>query len=119
LETLKLFITKVNHQKTGGLVSFKYTDLSHHSIYLFLKTPAKMLIAHELNLIFIHIPRTGGTTITNILTDRLGEKLIALQQHSNVKTSEGERLKNYPHLFKFGFVRNPWDRILSWYALLQ
>ena len=78
----------------------------------------KMLIAHELNLLFIHIPRTGGTTITNIITEQLESKPIVLQQHANTKTSEGERLKHYPHLYKFGFVRNPWDRILSWYGLL-
>lgn len=77
-----------------------------------------MLIAHKLNAIFIHIPRTGGTTITNILIKHLREDLVTLQQHANTRTSEGERLKHYPHLYKFGFVRNPWDRILSWYALL-
>jgi len=72
-----------------------------------------MLISHRSKFVFIHIHRTGGTTITNLLKIALGNKLIALGQHENVATSEEKRLETLSKYLIFGFVRNPWDRLLS------
>ena len=94
-----------------------------------------MIISHIYRFIFIHIPKCAGTSITQAFLPVLGEEDLVLGC-----TPEGERLheenlkkggiakhstaqevlqhvgpevwKNY---FKFTFVRNPWDLIVSRY----
>jgi len=65
------------------------------------------MILHQHKLIFIHIPKTGGTSIEYALTGK--EK----SQHKTISDFETE----YPDLikkyFKFTVVRNPWDRLVS------
>lgn len=76
-----------------------------------------MTISHSAAFIFIHVHRTGGTTITNLLYQEFGNKMKMISRHGNAATSEKELLEKHPDYFIFGFVRNPWDRILSWYTL--
>ena len=58
----------------------------------------------ELNLLFIHVPRTGGTSIEQALFPLAGG-------HETVRD-----FKYVPEgVFKFAFVRNPWDRFVSGY----
>lgn len=70
------------------------------------------MISHSHKLIFIHIPRTGGTSIEA----ELGVSISRDDKHkpaSLIYQELGEqRWKEY---FKFTFVRNPWDRMVSIY----
>jgi len=76
------------------------------------------------NFIFIHIPKTGGTSIEKALdTNARPEKDASsdlgntYSEHKHWKTSDYET--NCPELFdfyfKFMFIRNPWDRLVSRY----
>ena len=78
-----------------------------------------MIISHHLKLIFIHVHRTGGTAFSNILKQKLVDNFDILPQHSNTKTLEPAFLKMYTDYYTFGFTRNPWERILSWYSLIH
>lgn len=78
-----------------------------------------MIISHDLKLLFIHVHRTGGSTLTNIFTQNLAHNTESLIQHGNAKTFEAVYLDKYSDYFTFGFARNPWDRMLSWYSLLH
>lgn len=78
-----------------------------------------MIISHDLKVIFIHVHRTGGTALTNILRQKSGHDFKVLSQHSNAKTVETSFFEKHPDYFTFGFTRNPWDRILSWYSLIH
>lgn len=79
-----------------------------------------MLISHNLNLIFIHVHRTGGTTIGNLIKSHLASHSYkSLPQHENAKTSASYLLDEYNDYYIFGFTRNPWERILSWYSLIN
>jgi len=78
-----------------------------------------MVISHQHKILFIHIHRTGGSTIINLLQQQLGAEVRVVSQHGNARTSESELLEHHPEYFTFGFVRNPWARLLSWYALLN
>ncbi len=69
---------------------------------------------HKHKLIFIHIPRTGGTSITRFFTD---EKIA--RDHSTwvqYKLACNWAFENYT---KFAVVRNPWDRVASAYKYFK
>lgn len=78
-----------------------------------------MILSHNYKLIFIHVHRTAGSALTNALWHYLKGSAIPLGQHSNARTPQGGHLDKYANYFKFGFTRNPWDRMLSWYALIH
>ena len=64
------------------------------------------------NLAFVHIPRTGGTSIESSLGMKMGDDdkhLTAL----DIRKRIGE--DNWGKSFVFSFVRNPWDRMVSLY----
>ena len=70
------------------------------------------MINHEHKFIFIHIPRTGGSSIESQFNFFLpsGPKHWILNDWK--KYLEPEIFDSY---FKFSFVRNPWDFIISKY----
>lgn len=78
-----------------------------------------MTLSHKLKFIFIHVHRTGGSTLISLLKSELGHDVEVLSQHGNAATLEKLQLENHPEYFTFGFVRNPWERLLSWYLLIN
>jgi len=88
------------------------------------------MISHKYKCIFIHIPKTAGSSI-EVALDReektnkgdideaTGEHIMVTtgkEKHLNVKecrTFYGHRI--WQEYFKFTVVRNPWDRIHSWW----
>ena len=66
------------------------------------------MISHKHKFIFIHIPRTGGTSIGQLLGNknrsRKHESLFSLKKKVDISS-----------FFKFSFVRNPWDITISKY----
>jgi chondroitin 4-sulfotransferase 11 len=80
-----------------------------------------MVISDRVRCIFIHIQKTGGASIEALLKendDTVGPSLHQGRRHmfaSEVRTLAGpDRWDRY---FKFAFVRNPWDRLVSWYHM--
>lgn len=103
-------------------------DFSRFRAYLRSRMPKKLVKLHWTKVrkisnpykehndlykcIFIHITKTGGTSITNAL-------FHVKSGHNTWKQYEifdSEKFNNY---FKFAFVRNPWDRFLSAYIYLK
>lgn len=78
-----------------------------------------MIICHSHQFIFIHIQRTGGSSIINLLKKQLKEDVEILTQHGNAKSPVNYLLEDFKDYFTFAFARNPWDRILSWYLLIN
>ena len=59
---------------------------------------------------FIHVPRTAGTSLRIFLDlGRKGSHITALQ----ARERDGEEAWNAA--FTFAFVRNPWDKVVSWF----
>jgi len=76
-------------------------------------------INHHLELVFIHIPKTAGSSITTALNEhadsaeKLSPKIGKHAKAWEVRFLLGEQLwQNY---FSFAFVRNPWDLMVSSY----
>jgi hypothetical protein len=85
-----------------------------------------MLISHQHKFIFIHIGKTGGTSVETTLCRHLG-----LDFEETEKSPMGEWWKHvwaedmrrrvgqqtWNDYFTFAFVRNPYDMILSLYSM--
>lgn len=71
-----------------------------------------MVLCKDYNLLFLHIPKTAGTSIKTILINDLGG--INYRTHVAAKFID-EHIKDYSYLFKFAVVRNPYSRAVSWY----
>jgi len=65
---------------------------------------------HKHKCIFVHIPKSAGTSIVDVLGgDTVSRSHLPAYIY---KTADPERYEEY---FKFTFVRNPWDRVVSTY----
>jgi len=67
-----------------------------------------LLINRTQKWAFIHIPKTGGTTITSLLQTIPGTQLV--NSHGTIN-----ELTDVDDYFIFSFVRNPYTRFASWY----
>jgi len=84
------------------------------------------------NIIFVHVPKTAGGTVENIILNEyfkyknhenhdLTEERKALHslnkkwtQHDTItEIISSRKIYNPEDYFKFAFVRNPWDRVVS------
>ncbi len=84
------------------------------------------MISDEHKAIFIHIPKTGGTSFNEIMSPSDSEITTASDFSSRLKGSKGDHLdaresralhgsEKWNEYFKFAFIRNPWDLIVSLY----
>jgi sulfotransferase famil protein len=97
------------------------------------------VISHKYKCIFVEVPKTGSTSVRAILgkawkphldlvqikhlmetswtefggrTNRIKAALYSLRPEERRKETGRKQFEAY---FKFGFVRNPWDRVVSLY----
>lgn len=85
------------------------------------------MINHDLKCIFVEVPKTASTSIRSIIGQpskphlnilQIREEFIrsqieAAMDEKNDEESLIEAKMNFNNYFKFGFVRNPWDRVVS------
>ncbi|WP_294956225.1 sulfotransferase family 2 domain-containing protein [Sulfurovum sp.] len=74
-----------------------------------------MLLSQEKRFLFIHIQKTGGTSITKMFKEEIKDLKSYRNPHSPLSAME----KRYEAYYKAAFVRNPYDRILSWYTMID
>ena len=66
--------------------------------------------------IFVHIQRTGGNSVRTALGGSIGDPRKHFTAQELREVYGGAAWKSS---FKFSFVRNPWDRLLSWWSLID
>jgi hypothetical protein len=82
------------------------------------------MISTNKKIIFLHIPKTAGTSVETAFRTRVGGNIIMggkqtpWDYHTSVRSYE-EKLPDFDKYFVFTFVRNPWDRLYSWFAMLM
>lgn len=62
--------------------------------------------------IFIHVPKTAGSSVARALFDENSRHIPYLE----FERANAWKFRSY---FKFAFVRNPWDRLVSTYFFLK
>jgi hypothetical protein len=81
----------------------------------------RVRVSDRYRLVFVHVQKTGGNTVRGLLNDALPDARNprgVLPKHARL----GGILKAEPALtdyFVFGFVRNPWARMVSWWSMIQ
>lgn len=65
----------------------------------------------EQKLLFIHIPKTGGTSITDWIMSNVLYAKGAKPKHAKLEVFSSIEYEQY-----FTVVRNPYKRLLSWYT---
>jgi chondroitin 4-sulfotransferase 11 len=80
-----------------------------------------MIISNQAKCIFVHIQKTGGASVEQLLrANDAGIEQNSLEGRRHISAVE-LRARVAPEIwgayFKFAFVRNPWDRLVSWYHM--
>jgi hypothetical protein len=66
--------------------------------------------------IFVHVQKTGGNSVRTAL----GGDIFDARKHfmaRDLREIYGEAV--WDSCFKFSFVRNPWDRLVSWWSMID
>jgi hypothetical protein len=81
-----------------------------------------MVISEDKKIIFVHIPKTAGSSIAKSLALGGGKVQFGGMNKVYDTHTTARQLKasypNYDNFFTFAFVRNPWDRLYSWFTFL-
>ena len=77
-----------------------------------------MLISHSHSLLFVHIQKTAGTSLTAYLKANIPDLQDFLRPHDPLKFAQQSLGQQFDQYVKVGFVRNPFARLVSWYSMI-
>src|SRR5262249_5469512 len=77
-----------------------------------------MLISQNPRFLFVHIQKTGGTSLEKVLCAACPQVQQLGCRHDHASSACKILGPDYHDYFKFAFVRNPWDRLVSWYSMI-
>lgn len=74
------------------------------------------MIIEKYKAFFIHIPKTGGHTVSAVLGGFHQNRTIKHGRHIDPNRYAELYPKEWGSYYKFTFVRNPWDRFISFFS---
>ncbi len=79
-----------------------------------------MRISHRHRFIFIHVPKTAGSSVGAALEPySVRGRDLGFGNHPSARKVRRRRWPFYPLYFKFAFVRNPWALEVSFYQYFR
>jgi hypothetical protein len=79
-----------------------------------------MLISHRARFLFVHIQKTAGSSLRHALQEAMPDLQIFLGVHDTaLQAIRYLGRGTYRQYFTVAFVRNPWERLVSWYAMIE
>ena len=72
-------------------------------------------------MLFVHVPKTGGVSVEETVKEACPDARkarVPIGRHATL----GKIIKHEPQVidyWTFGFVRNPWARMVSWYSMIS
>lgn len=78
-----------------------------------------MRVSDSHRLLFVHIPKTAGGTVEKILDRNLPDVWGESRYRHDTLAQILERDPYLGGYWVFGFVRNPWARMVSWWAMIS
>ena len=79
-----------------------------------------MLISKQKKFIFVHVQKTAGVTLQEVLRANAPDMRLWHGRHGHASIGYAELgREEWERYFSFGFVRNPWDRLVSHYAMIS
>lgn len=77
------------------------------------------MISHKHKCIFVHVAKTGGTSIEKCLIGKDWWDINRKTKHLSAQSAKYIYRNHWDDYFKFSFVRNPWSLMASWYKFRQ
>jgi hypothetical protein len=74
-----------------------------------------VLVSDSHKLVFVHIQKTGGSTVHRLLEERIPDLRSILTRHAFASRGKQE-LDGWNDYYKFALVRNPWERLVWRYV---
>lgn len=74
-----------------------------------------MIVDQDKRYLFLHVPKTAGTSMQKVMVAAGATKIYKHCWAYKAKDEIDAEIKTFDDLFKFAFVRNPFDRVASWY----
>lgn len=79
---------------------------------------SRVIYSRQKGVLFTHVSRTGGTTMSDCLLTLLPDAKSLVGQHAPLAAARPVLGDLFTQTFKFACVRNPWERFVSWFALI-
>ena len=76
-----------------------------------------MLLSRQKKFLFVHIQKTAGSSLRKALHTAIADLAPFLGTHDHVAWATQHL--DFQSYFKAAFVRNPWDRLVSWYCMIR
>ena len=81
-----------------------------------------VIVSPSRRVLFVHVQKTGGSTVDTVLKDALPDAAdvggLPGDRHARLRAALRAH-PDYRDYWTFGFVRNPWARMWSWYSMIE
>ncbi|QSR29568.1 hypothetical protein CFI00_03415 [Nocardioides sp. S5] len=81
-----------------------------------------VLVCDSHRVLFVHVPKTGGVSVEGVMRRACPDARKQVEPRRGRHAPLGRILDSEPALttyWSYGFVRNPWARMVSWYAMIE